>query len=157
MLKTLITAALTAGLLIAPGVAFAGASAEPAAVTMAGAQAKIDVVVIHATKGGAVDPALASLAKTLQRAFKGYAGFKKLDESRASLGEGDAHKLRLVNGRELSFKFVGVDRAGFLQVHIEVDGLRSTVRVKDGGTFFQAGRGYQDGMIVLAFKARLAR
>jgi len=157
MLKTLITAALTAGLLIAPGAAFAGTSAEPAAVRMANARADIDVVVIHATKDGEVDRALAGLAKTLTRAFKGYSGFSKLDESKASLTEGDAHQLRLANGRELSYKFVGVDRDGFLQVHIEVDGLRSTVRVKDGGTFFQAGRGYKDGMIVLAFKARLAR
>ncbi|TNF30246.1 MAG: hypothetical protein EP329_13950 [Deltaproteobacteria bacterium] len=156
MLKTLITAALTAGLLIAPGLAFAETSPEPAPVTMDAARASIDVVVIHATKDGEVDPALAGLGKTLQRAFKGYEGFAKLDEASASLGEGDAHQLRLVNGRELSFQFVGVDRDGFLQVHIELDGLRSTVRVKDGGTFFQAGRGYKDGMIVLAFRAKLA-
>lgn len=157
MLKTLITAALTAGLLIAPGAAFAGSGPEPAAVKMASASASIDVVVIHATKGGEVDGSLAGLAKTLQRAFKGYSGFKKLDESKASLAEGNSHQLRLANGCELAYTFVGVDRDGFLQVHIEVDGLRSTVRVKDGGTFFQAGRGYQDGMIVLAFKAKLAR
>lgn len=157
MLKTFITAALTVGLLGAPGVTFASATGEPTAVTMAGARADIDVVVIHATKAGAVDPALAGLANTLKRAFKGYVGFQKLDEQRAALDEGASHTLTLANGSELAYRFVGTDADGFLQVHIEVGGLRSTVRVKDGGTFFQAGRGYKDGMIVLAFRAKLAR
>ena len=156
MLKTLFTVAVAVALLGGPGVVFAG-DVTPVGATMASPQAAIDVVVIHATKDGDVDPALAGLRHTLQRAFQGYAGFKKLDEKSSTLGENDTQKLTLANGSELVYRFLGTDADGFLQVHIEVGGLRSTVRVKDGGTFFQAGRGYKDGMIVLAFRAGLAR
>ena len=61
--------------------------------------------------------------------------------------------MALPNGTELDFKYLG-EEDGFLRLHLEVGGLKSTVRVKSGSTFFQAGRGYKDGMIVLAFQAK---
>lgn len=127
----------------APGLATA--SAADAAVT-------VDVAVIHATSRGSVDKRLADLEKTLLRAFRGYLGFTLLSEEKVKLGADQAHHMALPNGTELDFKYLGVED-GFLRLHLEVGGLKSTVRVKSGSTFFQAGRGYKDGMIVLAFRA----
>jgi len=156
MLKTFLSAALAVGLLAgAPAAALAGDA--PAGVTLAASQAKIDVIVIHATKDGALDPALAGMEKTLQRAFSGYAGFAKLGAQSVELAVDGEQRLTLPNDSELVYRFLGTDPDGFLRIHIAVGGLSSTVRVKDGGTFFQAGRGYKDGMIVLAFRAGLGR
>jgi hypothetical protein len=63
--------------------------------------------------------------------------------------------MTLVNGAELSFEHAGW-KDGFAAIHLEVGGLSSTVNVKDGGTFFQAGRAYDGGMIVLAFHVQSA-
>jgi len=38
-----------------------------------------------------------------------------------------------------------------------VGGLKTTVKVHDGGLFFQAGRSYKKGMIIVAIRAKLAR
>ena len=158
MKKTLLSAALAAGLLLGASLpALAEGVPATAAAPAAAEGARIEVTVIHATRDGQLDPALAGLKRTLERAFSGYAGFAKLGEQRETLALDGEQRLTLPNESELVYRYLGTDPDGFLRVHIEVGGLRSTVRVKDGGTFFQAGRGYKDGMIVLAFRAAIAR
>lgn len=158
MLQRILSALLLTAALAAPSFADGarGAPSEPTSATPAVA-AKVDVTVIHATPEGTMDRRLAPMARPLTRAFKAYKGFTWLDEQSSAVRVDDERKLTLPNGSELAYRFLGADPDGYLRVHIEVGGLRSTVRVKDGGTFFQAGRGYLDGMIVLVFKAAAAR
>jgi len=116
-----------------------------------GPDAKVRVTVIHATKDGtSVAPDLGDLAKYLVKSFAPYTAFKTLDRQQVTLAAGASSKLALPNGSELIYRNDG--RAnGFVALHLEVGGLKTTVNVKDGGTFFQAGRSYEGGMIVLAF------
>ena len=43
---------------------------------------------------------------------------------------------------------------GFVHVKLEMDGLTTTIRVRDGGLFFHAGRKHEDGILVLAIRAK---
>jgi hypothetical protein len=148
--------------LAALGVAFAAtgpglASPAPAEAPLLGAtQATVDVIVIHATRDGEVDPRLERMGRTLTRAFRGYSGFEPIVTESVSAPQGQAQRMALPNQTQLAFTYLGV-QDGFLRIQLEVGGMSSTVKVQDGGTFFQAGRGYRDGMIVLAFTARTGR
>ncbi len=56
-------------------------------------------------------------------------------------------------GKTLTLEFRGLAK-GFVKVHLELDGLKTTVDVRDGGLFFQAGRVYKGGILVLAIGAK---
>jgi len=128
--------------------------AAPALAAPTGPAIEVEVTVIHATEGGAgVAPELESLGKYLTKSFKPYTSFKRLDHQVSRLQAGGEGRLALPNQSELVYRHDGkVD--GFFALHLEVGGLKSTVNVKDGGTFFQAGRAFDGGMIVLAIKVR---
>lgn len=112
----------------------------------------IDVTVIHALEAGdGVAPELAPLSKFLTQKFAPYTTFKRLQGQRDTLATNGETRLALPNQSELVVRNVGL-KDGFVGLHLEVGGLKTTVNVKDGGTFFQAGRAYNGGMIVLAFK-----
>lgn len=112
----------------------------------------VEVTVIHAKDAGdGVAPELAGLAKYLVKSFAQYKSFARLGGQQQTLATGAEAKLALPNGSELVYRNGGL-KDGFVSIHLEVGGLKSTVNVKDGGTFFQAGRAYDGGMIVLAFK-----
>lgn len=114
--------------------------------------AVVEVTVIHATKDGpGVAPDLGPIGKYLLKSFAPYTSFKTLEQQTATLAVGASSKLALPNKSDLVYRNDG--RAnGFVALHLEVGGLKTTVNVKDGGTFFQAGRAHEGGMIVLAFK-----
>ena len=134
-------------------VSFAAAPAQVEVSNDGGERARISVRIIHATRGDAgVDPALerAGLGGTLKKTFKDYKTFRLLDTHAAVAEVGKTQTVKLPNGADLSYQFLGTV-GGFLEIHLDVGGMKSTVKVKDGGLFFQAGRGYKDGMIILAF------
>ncbi|MFO0745697.1 MAG: hypothetical protein U1F43_08490 [Myxococcota bacterium] len=117
-----------------------------------GQAVRVEVTVIHATNAGTgVAPDLAGLAKYLTKSFTQYNTFQRLDQQQQDLAQGAEAHLALANGSELVYRNGGL-KDGFVSLHLEVGGLKTTVNVKDGGTFFQAGRAYNGGMIVLAFK-----
>lgn len=117
-----------------------------------GPEVSVEVTVIHATEAGdGVAPELGSLAKYLTKSFAPYKSFKRLDVQQQTLPQGGSARVSLPNGSELVTTNAGL-KDGFVALHLEVGGLKTTVNVKDGGTFFQAGRAYNGGMIVLAFK-----
>ncbi|MCC6620846.1 MAG: hypothetical protein IT385_06305 [Deltaproteobacteria bacterium] len=126
--------------------------AGPALAEPTGPDIEVEVTVIHATKGDAgVAPDLAPLGKYLLKSFAPYTTFTRLDHATQRLAAGAEARLALANKSELVYRHAGkVD--GYFALHIEVGGLKSTVNVKDGKTFFQAGRAHGDGMIVLAFR-----
>lgn len=117
----------------------------------------VSVTVIHAKEtSGAIDPKLAALANYLAKSFPKHHEFRRLDSASARLVLGGETRLLLPNQAELGCRYEARD-GQFIALHLEVGGLKTTVHVKDGGTFFQAGRAYEGGMIVLAFEVRSAR
>ncbi len=117
----------------------------------------VAVTVIHAKEArGAVDPQLAGLARYLTKSFPKHHEFRRLDTANARLVLGGETRLTLPNQAQLGCRYEA--REGqFIALHLEVGGLKTTVHVKDGGTFFQAGRAYEGGMIVLAFEVKSSK
>lgn len=116
----------------------------------------VTVTVIHAKKSeGGVAPELAKIEKYLHGSFPEHKSFVRLSSSTEHLAIGAQGQLELPNGSKLVFRHTGW-KNGFVALHLDVGGLLTTVNVKDGATFFQAGRAYQDGMIVLVFQVQSA-
>ncbi len=119
-----------------------------------GGTATFDVTVIQASKSeGASDPALGKLQAYLQKSFAGYKSFKRLDSRALAVAQDATGKMPLPGGKELELSYLGTSK-GFVRVHLTVDGLKTTVNVKDGGLFFQAGRVLEGGIMVLAIGAQ---
>ena len=122
-----------------------------------GATARIrcDIQIIHATRGAEfVDPALRPLARYLEASFGSrYQSFKLLNRSPMTLSRNERSGLQLPNNTELVLTYLGNENEQ-LRLTMEVGSLRTTVKVHDGGLFFQAGRRYQGGMLVVAIRAR---
>lgn len=118
---------------------------------------EVVVTVVHARPSeGGVAPELDKLARYLVKAFPNHKSFVRLSVHDERLAVGAEARLMLPNKHQLMFKHTGW-KDGFAALQLEVGGLESTVNVKDGGTFFQAGRAHDGGMIVLAFEVRSAR
>ena len=119
-----------------------------------GVQATLDVTVIHATKKGAqIDPKLKAIERYLQRSLKGFTAFSHRGAHQATLRVDAKTSTTLPDGKTLTLALRGVAK-GFVKVYLELDGLKTTVDVRDGGLFFQAGRPYQGGILVLAIAAQ---
>jgi len=132
-----------------------GASA--AAETASPSMAHFDVQVIHARRAeGPDDPALKSLSQYLSKSFKRYKSFKRVDQLTLVSSRGTAATGKLPDKKVLGLTYVGTEK-GFVKVALELDGLKTTVRVRDGGLFFQAGRLYKDGILVLAIEAKTGK
>lgn len=126
-----------------PGPATADASSAPVALTLN---------VVHATaQPGGVAPELERIAKWLTRSFPNYMSFKRLGGREDVVKVGGEVSETLPNGTVLTYKHLGW-KEGFATLSLSVGGLETTVNVKDGKGFLQAGRAYKDGMIVLAFR-----
>ena len=122
----------------------------PAAATAA----TFSVTVIHASRSaGGVDKSLQDLERYLVKSFAKYASFKRLDQRDVPSTAARPGSLKLPDGKVLELALRGVDK-GFIKVHLSLDGLETTINVRDGGLFFQAGRVYQDGILVLAIRGR---
>jgi hypothetical protein len=131
-----------------------GASFGTPARADGGGTATFDVTVIQASKAeGASDPALGKLQTYLQKSFAGYKSFKRLDSRSLAVAQDATGKMPLPGGKELELSYLGTSK-GFVRVHLTVDGLKTTVNVKDGGLFFQAGRVLEGGIMVLAIGAQ---
>ncbi len=127
---------------------------EPPAEPAASAKATFSVTVIHASRSeGGVDKALGDLQKYLVKSFTGYNSFRRLDHRFVEVALGAAGALTLPDTKTLSLKFIEAKK-GFIKVHLSLDGLETTINVKDGGLFFQAGRVFKDGILVLAIRGQ---
>jgi hypothetical protein len=101
-----------------------------------------------------VDPKLEALTEYLTQSFSRYKAFDQLAAHVATVPAKGAMKKKLPDGKLLSLEFRGVEK-GFVKIHLELDGLKTTVDVRNGGLFFQAGRVYQAGILVLAIRVRV--
>lgn len=127
---------------------------EPDAATGA-AKVRCEIQVIHATRGQEfVDPALKPLSRYLRNSFGSrYQSFRQLAQHNMVLAKSERQTQRLPNGTELLLTYLDSDESR-LRLVMEVGGLKTTVRVHDGGLFFQAGRRHQGGMLIVAIRAR---
>lgn len=141
--------------------AFVLALVALAVPAQARAGVRCEVRMIHATGGASakpyIDPALKSLATYLKKSFGGrYASFKQLELKSLSLEKGRKGTVELPNERPLSLTYEGYnDKDRFIRLFMELPHLRTTVKIRDGGLFFQAGQSYRGGMLILAIHASL--
>ncbi len=117
---------------------------------------QLKVTIIEASRGeGGVDRELSRLSRYFERSFKDFKRFKQLGEHQRSVTLDGTATVKLPDGLELSLKHLGVEQ-GFVRLAMSLDGLKTTIKVKDGGLFFQAGRKHGDGILVLAIEATSA-
>lgn len=133
------------------------ASASPAALAADDAPSvEFTVTVIHASnEGRSVDPALARFEKYFSRSFNRYSRFDQLKVERAAVPSGADKGFTLADGTRLTLTYEEL-RNGFVRVGLKLGSLTTTINVRDGGLFFQAGRAYDGGILVLAIEVRSA-
>lgn len=140
--------------LLITGPASSAAVAAPPPVVAGQRAVEIHVSVIHATRAAAPAPpapAIRHLEGQLSRSFRDYNVFTPVSSHDITVGPDGSAPLSLPNGTRLALRHDGT-QDGYIQLHLSVGGLRTTVQVKPGAVFFQAGRAYEGGILVLAFE-----
>lgn len=116
---------------------------------------EVRVVSIYAKKGeGGMDPSLNALSGKLRKGFDGYHSFKKVGESSFEVKLGEGGKATLGNGKEFELRYLE-ESGKYVKVEAEIPGkVRTKLRVIRGSTFFQAGLGYEEGILVVAIELK---
>lgn len=116
---------------------------------------RCDIQVIHATHGDpSIDPALKPISGYLTKSFGNtFQSFKLIGSGSLLLGKDQRGAQKLPNDTEMALTFLGVEES-FLRLAMELSGLKTNVKVHDGGLFFQAGRSYKGGMLIVAIRTR---
>jgi hypothetical protein len=111
-------------------------------------------VVLATTQGDLIDPNIpANLKKYLQDSFGArYSSFRLLDSRVVTVASGNTGEVPLPDDSVLKLKYRGKE-GGFIKLTMEIRDLKTTIRIKDGGLFFQAGHKYKNGMLILAILA----
>ena len=128
----------------------------PATAQAAEAPASASFVVtsVHASRSEAPeDPALSKLSPYLSKSFKRYKSFKKLNELQLTSKRDKTVKGKIPGNKTLQLTYIKT-AGGFVHVKLQMDGLTTTIRVRDGGLFFHAGRKHEDGILILAIRAK---
>jgi len=100
------------------------------------------------------DPAPAPLESLLRRAFPDHRAFWLLSTSTIEVALGKEGLIPLPNGATLQLGYQGLDGA-LIRLELSIPPrLKTSIRVNDGGTFFQAGMEYQSSVLILAITAR---
>jgi hypothetical protein len=156
--QRLTTGILVIGTLLYVGSAWAQTTSDDGATRWESralpVRSTLTVTVVHAhNKKPGVDPKLKALSPYLQKSFASFTGFAQVGVHAATVPVDGEASFKLPDGKTLTLSFKGASK-GFIKVYLELDGLKTTVDVRDGGLFFQAGRVYQDGILVLAIGAK---
>ncbi len=119
---------------------------------------RCEIQIIHATRGKPfVDPTLKPLKRYLENSFGSkYQSFKQVSKRSMPLSRGQRSSEALPNDTQLSLTYLGGDGSR-LRLLMEVGGLKTRVKVHNGGLFFQAGRRYKGGMLIVAVRAHIVR
>lgn len=147
-------AALAALLLVLAPLGAATASTPPNA---AEPEVTFKVTIVHASnQGEQVDDSLRRFAGYFGRSFKRFTRFAQLSSEQATVRRGGNETFKVPDGTQLKLRYEDL-RNNFVRVGLELGGLTTTINVKDGGLFFQAGRGFKGGTLVLAIEVRSER
>ena len=142
---------------VALGVLWAGAAAQAA---RADARATVQVTVIEARKGPPfLHATLQPMWDLLKRSFGDkFVYFDLYRAAEQTLAEGGRVDVEMPGGDHFVAVYGGVTpEKGLIKVAIEYGEFRTQVRIHDGGTFFQAGRKFGDGILVVAVRVALAK
>lgn len=112
------------------------------------------IKVLHAgTQGNKVDPKIPeNIKKYLARSFGRYTSFTLLDSKELVVKLTETGTVTLPDKSFLKLQFREV-QGEFIKLTMEIKDLRTTIRIKNGGLFFQAGHKYKDGIMILAISA----
>ena len=128
-------------------------SGGPALADQEPQAAHFKVTAVHASpRETPPDPSLGKLSEYLTKSFQRYKSFKKLTVIELASKKNKAARGKVPGGKSLKLTYLKTE-GGFVHVTLELDGLKTTIRVRDGGLFFHAGRRYEDGILVLAIQA----
>ena len=116
---------------------------------------RCEIQVIHATHGQAfIDPALKPISSYLTNSFGNhFQSFQLIGSGSLLLAKDQRGAQKLPNDTEMALTFLGMEDS-LLRIAMEVSGLKTNVKVHDGGLFFQAGRSYRGGMLIVAIRTR---
>ncbi len=101
------------------------------------------------------DPGISdTLFEYLEKTFGGrYQSFRKLEQRGLKVLRGKEGRMPLQDGSELTLVYKDL-QGEFVVIDMALRDLKATVRIRDGGLFFQAGHRYQDGVLILAISLR---
>ncbi len=137
-----------------------GAALLAPAPARADPKARVTVTVIQAKKDPPhLHPALQPLWDTLKKSFGDkFANFERVGETSRVVDSGAPVETTLPNGERFAAIYNGVTPdKGLLRVNVEMGEFRTKVRIHDGGVFFQAGKRFQDGTLIVAVRAALEK
>ncbi|MBM4371031.1 MAG: hypothetical protein FJ098_05215 [Deltaproteobacteria bacterium] len=122
-------------------------AAEPAA------RCKVRVVLAR-PGGGGVDPAIREPLKGYLAGSFGtrYDAFELLDTRTLEIEHGTRGEVPLPDDSWLRLTHLGT-QGEFIKLSMELPGVKTLIRIRDGGLFFQAGHRYRNGMMILAISA----
>ena len=148
-LRVLATAValFAAGGVLAPQPAFAD---PPRAQADSAKKVQVDVMVVHATDSGQVDPRLRDLQRQLDQMR--FTGFEVLSTSSDSLGEGQSTSVSVAGGRKVKVQLIEKDNRQ-ARVRIQLfkgsdKKLDTTVTIPRDRTFLVGGPKYNDGVLI---------
>lgn len=114
--------------------------------------ARLDVRIIHATKGDPyVHPSLQDLAQHFRR-FGGYDRFTLVGRQSMSLGMEQTGSMSLPNGKSLQLIYRGTSKE-YVKLRFIMGDLQMNIRVHEGGVFFHGGTQFGGGALIIAVKA----
>lgn len=120
-------------------------------------EVKFRVRVLLGTKQGSrIDPQIGPEVKRyLKKSFGArYSSFRQLDNRVLRVEMNQTGEVALPDQTVLKLRFRDI-QGEFVKLTMEIKALKTTIRIRDGGLFFQAGHRYKNGMLILAISAEL--
>lgn len=113
-------------------------------------------VLLASAQGSLIDSNIGpNLRKWLNKSFGGrFTSFRQLENRLLKVKLEETSEVPLPDQTTLKLRFRGV-QGEFVKLTMEIKDLRTTIRIKNGGLFFQAGHRYKNGILVLAISANL--
>ncbi len=129
----------------------------PAMVNGAEQEVKFRVYVLLATKqGDQIDPQINKQVRAyLKKSFGSrYSSFRQLDSRLLKADLDETVEMPLPDESTLGLRFRDI-HGEFVKLTMSIKDLTTTIRIRNGGLFFQAGHRYKNGMLILAISATL--
>jgi len=136
------------------------AAALPAAADAPPPRAMLTVTVIEARKGPPfLHDALKPMWEMLRKSFGEKFGYYDLLSASDRTVDVDGRvEIALPDGDRFAATYGGITpEKGLLRVSLEYGDFRTKVRIHDGGSFFQAGKRFREGTLVIGVKAALEK
>lgn len=111
-------------------------------------------VLLASNTGKGIDAKIpANISKHLNNSFGAkYSSFKLIGTHEVKVAVNKTGEVTLPDKSVLSLQFRDV-QGKFIRLTMSIKDFRTTVRIRNGGLFFQAGHKYQDGILILAITA----